>query len=69
MNYGKELCFCVGFVSCIGLHAQPYMERGADEQTPSYAQYFSWINNTNEGPTDEQTAINLDFFKWLHDRY
>jgi len=42
---------------------------GADERTPSYAQYFSWINNTNEGSTEAQTMVNLDFFKWLHDEY
>jgi hypothetical protein len=42
---------------------------GADEGTPSLAQYFSWINNTNEGSTEAQTLINLDFFKWLHDEY
>ena len=32
---------------------------GADEKTPSRAQYFSWINNTNEGSTEAQTLINL----------
>ena len=32
---------------------------GADEKTPSKAQYFSWINNTNEGPTEAQTLINI----------
>jgi len=42
---------------------------GADENTPSRAQYFSWINNTNEGATEAQTMINLDFFRWLHDEY
>jgi len=42
---------------------------GADEKTPSRAQYFSWINNTNEGATEEQTLINLDYFKWLHGTY
>jgi hypothetical protein len=42
---------------------------GADEKTPSRAQYFSWINNTNEGATEIQTLINLDFFQWLHDEY
>ena len=26
---------------------------GADERTSSYSQYFSWINNTNEGSTEE----------------
>ncbi|MFC2128557.1 discoidin domain-containing protein [Bacteroidota bacterium] len=42
---------------------------GADEKTPSLSQYFSWINNTNEGSTEAQTLANLDFFKWLHDDY
>ena len=42
---------------------------GADEKTPSKAQYFSWINNTNEGPTEAQTLINLEFFRWLFDEY
>ena len=42
---------------------------GADEKTPSRAQFFSWINNTNEGSTEAQTLANLDFFRWLHDEY
>lgn len=42
---------------------------GADESTPSRSEYFSWINNTNEGATEEQTLINLEFFRWLHDEY
>lgn len=42
---------------------------GADERTPSRAQYFTWINNTNEGPTDAQTRANLEFFRWLHAEY
>ncbi len=42
---------------------------GADEFTPSVPQYFSWINNTNEGSTEEHTLINLDFFKYLQDTY
>lgn len=42
---------------------------GADNLTPSIPQYFSWINNTNEGSTEEQTLINLDFFKYLQDTY
>jgi len=24
---------------------------------------------TNEGSTEEQTMVNLDFFRWLHDEY
>ncbi len=48
---------------------QPQVRPGADESTPSRSEYFSWINNTNEGPTEEQTLINLAFFRWLHDEY
>lgn len=39
------------------------------EKTPSKSQYFSWINNTNEGATHAQTMCNLDFFRYLHDQY
>ncbi|MGI6336150.1 MAG: hypothetical protein ACOXZM_03710 [Eubacteriales bacterium] len=35
------------------------------EQTPSVPQYFSWINSTNEGSTERQTLINLDYFAWM----
>ena len=42
---------------------------GYTESSPSKSEYFSWINNTNEGATASQTKINLDFFRWLHDRY
>lgn len=42
---------------------------GADEKTPSRSEYFSWINNTNEGSTEKQTQSNLDFFRWLKDEY
>lgn len=42
---------------------------GADNSTPSVPQYFSWINNTNEGSTEEQTLINLDFFRWMKETY
>ncbi|MEE4115505.1 MAG: hypothetical protein V2I37_05020 [Marinilabiliaceae bacterium] len=42
---------------------------GADENSPSRAQYFSWINNTNEGATMEHTMVNLDFFDWLKKEY
>ena len=42
---------------------------GADENTPSRSQYFSWINNTNEGSTEKHTLINLEYFKWLCDEY
>ncbi len=44
-------------------------EAGADSRTPSVPQYFSWINNTNEGSTEAQTLTNLDFFAWLKREY
>ena len=46
-----------------------FPKAGADQNTPSRAQYFSWINNTNEGTTEGQTLANLAFFQWLHDEY
>ncbi|MBO4572792.1 MAG: hypothetical protein J5762_03385 [Clostridia bacterium] len=46
-----------------------YPVSGADERTPSKSQYFSWINNTNEGSTEQNSLINLDFFKYLFDEY
>ena len=51
------------------LHAAPDVFPGADENTPSHAHYFTWINNTNEGPMASQTKANLEFFQWLHDEY
>lgn len=42
---------------------------GADNLTPSVPQYFSWINNTNEGSTEEHTLINLEFFRYLQETY
>ena len=47
----------------------PKVFPGADNKTPSRSEYFSWINNTNEGTTEKQTLSNLDFFRWLHDEY
>ncbi len=51
------------------LPAEPEIIPGATELSPSRSQYFSWINNTNEGSTEAQTLTNLEFFKWLHDEY
>jgi hypothetical protein len=42
---------------------------GADESSPSRSHYFTWINNTNEGPTIEHTEANMAFFQWLHDEF
>ncbi len=44
-------------------------DAGADRFTPSIPQYFSWVNNTNEGSTAEQTHINLNFFDYLRCTY
>lgn len=49
--------------------AQKKIFPGADEKTPSRSEYFSWVNNTNEGATETQTLANLDFFKWLNNQY
>lgn len=59
-----NVCIFIGAVQ-----AQEKIYPGADENTPSRSQYFSWINNLNEGATEKQTSINLNFFKWLHDEY
>lgn len=40
-----------------------------DESASSRAMYFSWINHAWEGANEEQTLVNLDFFKWLRDEY
>lgn len=67
--------FCVGALALSGssaVHAEAngkFPLAGADQNTPSISHYFTWINNTNEGPTEHQTLANLDFFKWLHDEY
>ena len=42
---------------------------GADENSPSRSHYFTWINNTNEGPALGQTEANLAFFQWMKDEY
>jgi hypothetical protein len=49
--------------------AETGKKSGMNNQTHSFAQYFSWINNTNEGATEAQTLINLEFFKWLYDEF
>ena len=60
-------------VLCLGLSAaaqdRPAAIAGANEKTPSVSEYFTWINNTNEGATAGQTMANLKFFRWLNDRY
>jgi hypothetical protein len=46
-----------------------YPDAGAAQSTPSIPQYFSWINNTNEGSTEKQTLINLDFFAYMKEKF
>lgn len=46
-----------------------YPVAGADESSVSRSHYFSWINNSNEGSTEEQTLINLRFFNMLNRKY
>ncbi|MBB3699314.1 hypothetical protein KMW28_25665 [Flammeovirga yaeyamensis] len=58
-------------ICCVGVPSLVYgqSDKNITEQTPSKSEYFSWINHTNEGPTEEQTVANLKFFQWLHDTY
>ena len=49
--------------------SQDYPVAGADEKTPSKAEYFTWMSHLNEGPSEAQTYAELDFFQWLHDNY
>ena len=42
---------------------------GADESTPSHSEYFTWINHSFEGPTEQTVMAGLDFFKYLQDTY
>jgi len=58
-----------GFVTSAVAESLNAPKAGADQNTPSRAQYFTWINNTNEGATEGQTLANLAFFQWLHDEY
>jgi hypothetical protein len=68
-KYLRTLAFSIIVSGPFLLSAQQQIYPGADEHSPSRSEYFSWINNTNEGSTEKQTLINLDFFKWLKDKY
>ncbi|MGB2907765.1 MAG: hypothetical protein WBB73_11700 [Candidatus Aminicenantaceae bacterium] len=70
----KHTGVLLGFVICLFVSVAIAQEEkpvfpGAHERTPSLSQYFSWINNTNEGSTERQTLVNLDFFQWLKEEY
>ena len=62
------LSLFAGFLSLPALLAGEIFP-GADESSPSRSHYFTWINNTNEGVTEEHTKTNMEFFQWLHDAY
>ena len=72
-NLRHWLCLCAFAISGSSVlraeRAGGHPLAGADESTPSLSHYFSWVDNTNEGSTEQQTLTNLDFFKWLHDDY
>lgn len=69
----KRIVFAVAsaFIASLSINslAQEYPVAGADEKTPSKAEYFTWMSHTNEGPGEEQTYAELDFFQWLYDTY
>ena len=68
MNFYKKAAILSTIVLSTGAAAQNKAEV-ITEKSPSRAEYFSWINNTNEGASEEQTLINLDFFRWLKNTY
>ena len=61
----KAVLYIFLLIAANKFYGQQEVFPGADENTPSKSEYFSWINNTNEGATEKQTLINLDFFGWL----
>ncbi|MEY3394091.1 MAG: hypothetical protein RL346_327 [Verrucomicrobiota bacterium] len=67
VNFKSSFLAILAFPFC--LHAGEKIIPGATEDTPSRSHYFTWINNTNEGPTAHQTKVNLEFFQWLKDEY
>ena len=65
----RTISLLVLLSAIVSIGAAEYPIAGADERTPSRAQYFSWIDNTNEGATEAQTLTNLAFFRWLKAEY
>jgi len=69
----KSIVFIAAFLVCGIILGQAEKDKnvfpGAYENSTSLSQYISWINNTNEGSTAEQTMINLEFFDWLNREY
>jgi len=42
---------------------------GANNQTPSVAMYFDWVNRNWRGSNETKALTGLDFFKWLNHDY
>ena len=64
-----SLFIFISVASAYNTWAQEKVFPGADSTTPSLAHYFTWINNTKGGASEEQTKINLEFFRWLNEEY
>ncbi len=59
-----SLLFAVLFPA--GITAQNKVYPGTDEKAlHGQSIYFTWINNADEGATEKQTEINLNFFAWF----
>ncbi|MFR9523791.1 MAG: hypothetical protein SNH94_04375 [Rikenellaceae bacterium] len=69
LYFSAAFLLLAGSVNSFAAKPEGYALAGADEKTPSRTQYFSWINNTNEGASEEQSLTNLSFFEWLHKDY
>ncbi len=65
----KSILSVAAIAFAFTVNAQTKVFPGANERTPSRSQFFTWINNLNEGATEKQTTINLNFFNWLKQRY
>lgn len=65
----KIISFAVMIAAPLTAQPAAHPKAGADQSTPALSQYFSWINNTNEGTTEAHTLANLAFFQWLRDEY
>ena len=65
----QAAALCLAASSTLSGQAVDPVFPGANESSLSQSHYFTWINNTNEGPTEEQSLANLGFFQWMKDEY
>ena len=69
-RYGIIVAACLMLAGGISFaQNEPFSKGGATEKTASKSEYFTWIDHTWEGSTEEQTLANLNFYKWLKDTY